>query len=226
MARSDGLRSRAVLLSTATLVALVAAGCSDLPSKSDALAIVKQSVKEEATCTLPIAMLARFKMQHSSKAVCVPREGGAPMDEAWACVEALVAEGATRPMPGGYMAEWPDELSGTSFDAVSPYERRARDLVFKGCVEMVPGLREGQFRCGQARAEKVVRLTKQDDGRATVRYARAITFDPKLAAIDAACGAVTRPPPEGTVTIAMTADKKWGLAPESDAPPAGSTAAP
>ena len=179
-------------------------------------------MNEDATCTLPIALLARLKMQHASKAICVPREGGAPMDEAWDCLQALVASGATNRMPGGYMADWPDEVSAAGFDAVSPYDRRARDLVFKGCVEMTPGLREGQFRCGEARAEKVVRMTKDGDGRATVRYARAITLAPQLAAIDAACGTVTRPPPEGTVAIAMTEPKKWGLAPEAPAATAAS----
>jgi len=222
VARSDRLRSR-LFSSFLTLVALTSLGCGDLPSKSDALAIVEHSVKEDAMCTLPIAMLSRLKMQYATKAICVSREGGAPMNEAWACLEALVASGATSRMPGAYMAEWPDEVSGASFDAVSPYERRARDLVFKGCVEMAPGLREGQFRCGEARADKVVRVTKQDESHALVRYARAITLEPKLSAIDAACGAVTRPAPEGTLTIARTPEKKWVA---SDAVPPESAATP
>ena len=204
-----------------TALALAATGCSDLPSKSDALAIVKQSVQEDATCTLPIAMLSRLKMQHASKAICVPREGGAPSDEAWACLEALEASGATSRMPSGYMAEWPDELSGSSFDAVSPYERKARALIFKGCVEMTPGLREGSFRCGEANAEKIVRLTKQDESHALVRYARKITLDAKLSAIDAACGSVTRPPPEGTIVIERTSDAKW-IHSASEPAPSGS----
>lgn len=223
MARSDALRA-SLILSLASITALFAAGCSDLPSKSDALEIVKQSVKEEAICTLPIPLLSRLKMQHASKAICVPRDGGREADEAWACLEALVSSGATKQMPHAYMAEWPDEISGASFDTVSPYERRARELVFKGCVEMTPGLRDGQFHCGQARAEKIVRVSKQEDGQALVRYARAITLDPRLAAIDAACGAVTRPAPEGTIVIAKATDKKWSLASEAAAAPSASAA--
>lgn len=207
-----------------TSLAVAATGCSDLPSKSDALDIVERSVQEEATCTLPIAMLSRLKMQHATKGICVSREGGVPMDEAWTCLEALAASGATKRMPDAYMTEWPDEVSGASFDTVSPYERRARSLLFKGCVEMTPGLREGQFRCGEARAEKVVRVTKQDESHAVVRYSRAIKLDPKLAAIDAACGAVTRPAPEGSLTIARTPDKKWSGA--SDAGSSETAAAP
>jgi hypothetical protein len=212
-------RSRSiVVLSIFCATALVSAGCSDLPSKSDALAGVKQSVKEDATCTLPIDLLSRLKTQHTSKGVCVPREGGPPMDAAMKCLDALVAIGATKPMPGGYMAEWPDEIGSAGFDSVSPYERRARSLLFKGCVAMTPGIREGQFRCGEAVAEKVVRITKSDDEHALVRYARAIKLDPKLAEIDAACGAVTRPAPEASVTFAKGPDKKWALAMDEPSP--------
>ncbi len=34
----------------------------------------------------------------------------------------MVAIGATKPMPGGYMAEWPDEIGSAGFDSVSPYK--------------------------------------------------------------------------------------------------------
>jgi hypothetical protein len=210
---------------TAVLVAITAAllACSDAPSKSDALEAIQRDVKEEAGCTLPISLLSRLKMQHSTKAVCVARDGGAPNDSAMACLDALVAAGATKRMPGSYMAEWPDEISGAGFDSVSPYERRARELVFRGCVEMVGALRDGQFRCGQARADKIVRITKKDETHALVRYARALTLDPQLAAIDAACGAVSRPAAEETVVFEKT-DKHWAISSESPSA-TGSTSA-
>jgi hypothetical protein len=200
----------ALVCFTATLL-----GCSDLPSKGDALDLVKQGVKEDATCTLPIATLSKLKMQHASKAICVPQEAAATM----ACLDALTAAGMTKPMPPGYMAEWPDEVSGAGFDSVSPYDRRARALLFKGCVELTPGLREGQFRCGEASADKVVRMTKTDETHASVRYARALTLDSRLAAIETACGAVGRPAPEGNVTLAKV-DDKWAIS--KDPEPASS----
>lgn len=201
---------------------LVLVACSDAPNKTDALAMVQRDVKEETACTLPINILPLFKMQHSSKAVCVPREqdpsGKKTFDDAMACLNALVAAGVTKPMPPDYMAEWPDEVTGTGFDTVSPYERRARNSLYKGCVAMGEGLRNGQFRCAQAKAEHVIRVTKTDDTHAQVRYARALAFDPALASIDKACGAVTRPGPEATATLEKSADKKWNLLPEGATP--------
>lgn len=192
-------------------------GCSDLPSKSDALLIVQQSVKEEAVCTLPVTLLSRLKTQYATKALCVPREGGPPMDAAAACLEALTKAGATKPMPPGYMAEWPDELSGAGFDSVSPYERRARHLLFKGCFEMSPDLREGRFRCGEARADKVVRVTKKPDGRALVRYSRAIKLSPNVDELDRVCGAITRPPQEEEATLEKTEGKRWVMSTSDEA---------
>ncbi|MBX3229369.1 MAG: hypothetical protein KIT84_17885 [Labilithrix sp.] len=199
--------------------------CSDVPAKADALATIQRDVKEEATCTLPINLLPLLKMQHTTKAVCVPREtdpaGKKQYDDAMRCLDALVAADVTKPMPSGYMAEWPDELSGTGFDAISPYERRARTLLFKGCVQMVDDLRAGQFRCGDARADKVVRISKIDATHVSVRYSRAITIDPRLASVEAACGKVTRPGPEASATfVKNTETKKWALgdgAPTEDA---------
>lgn len=209
--------SKGALSVGAVLIALLVAGCSDVPSKSDALSIVQQEIKEDASCTLPISLLSRLKMQYSSKAVCVTREGGPPMDAAMVCLDALVAGGVTKRMPGGYMAEWPDEVSGAAFNDVSPYERRARDLMFKGCVEMVGDLRDGRFRCGQARADKIVRITKKEDGRAIVRYSRVVTLDPQLETIEKVCGTVSRPAPEATATFEKgdpkAGDKRWVLAP-------------
>lgn len=199
----------------------VLVACSDLPAKNDALAAIQREVKEDATCTLPIHLLPALKMQHTTKAVCVPREsdpaGKKQYDDAMACLDALVAAGVTKKMPSGYLAEWPDEVSGTGFDSISPYERRARTLIFKGCVEMVDDLRAGQFRCGQARADKIVRVNKVDATHASVRYSRAVTIDPRLATVEAACGKVTRPGPEAAATFVKSAtDKKWVLG--SDAP--------
>ena len=113
----------------------------------------------------------------------------------------------------GYMAEWPDELSGGGFDAIPPYDRRARMLIFKGCVKMVDDLRAGQFRCGEAKADKIIRISKKDDNHAAVEYSRVITLDPQLATVDAACGAVTRPGPDATATFEKTADKQWHVLP-------------
>lgn len=185
--------------------------------------MVQHEVKEDATCTLPIALLSRLKMQHTSKAVCVPREGGPPVDAAMACIDALVAAGVTKRMPGAYMAEWPDEVTGAGFDSISPYERRARDLIFRGCIEM-GALREGRFRCGQARADHVIQVTKRDEQHVVVRYSREVTLDPQLAEIDKACGPTNRPAPEGLVTLEKIG-KGWALADTdpSTASPSSST---
>ncbi|MFO0738029.1 MAG: hypothetical protein U0270_19205 [Labilithrix sp.] len=195
--------------------------CSDVPNKTDALSMVQQDVKEEATCTLPINLLPLFKMQHTTKAVCVPREqdpaGKKTFDDVMACLNALVAANVTKPMPSEYMSEWPDEVTGVGLDSVPAYERRARNSLFKGCVAMGEGLRNGQFRCGQAKAEKVIRVSKTDDTHGQIRYARTLTLDATLASIDKACGAVTRPGPEATATIEKGADKKWFVVPEGTA---------
>jgi hypothetical protein len=199
-------------------------GCSDLPSKGDALEVVQREVQEEGSCVLPIPIFTRFKMQYTTKAVCVPREEGVAVpgakDAALTCLDGLAAAGTTKRMPASYMAEWPDEVSGAGFDSISPYERRARDLVFKSCFEMAD-LREGRFRCGQAKADKVLRITKKEERQALVRYSRAIAIDPTLPAIEAACGPVTRPPAEATVTLEKV-DKQWAVAPEGGSAPSGS----
>jgi hypothetical protein len=201
-------------------------GCSDLPSKDAALEIVQHEVKEEAMCTLPIAFLSNVRKQYTSKALCVPRDGGPPVDAAMACVNALLAAGATKSMPPGYMAEWPDEVSSAGFDAVSPYDRKARHLIFKGCVEMTSDLREGRFKCGQARADKVTRVTKKEStGAVTVRYSRAITLDPQLPKIEAACGATSRPAQEDEIVLQKNAANKWGIATATGDAPAPSASA-
>lgn len=199
-------------------VGLILVACNDVPAKKDALAKIQSDVKEDVTCTLPIAIMPLLKMQHTTKAVCVPHEtdpaGKKTLDDAMACLDALVTAGVTQQMPALYMSEWPDEVSGAAFDAISPYDRRARTLVFKGCVKMVGDLRAGQFRCGTAKADKIVHEAKKDDTHATVEYSRVITLIPELAQIDAACGAVTRPGPDATATFEKTADKQWRVVPD------------
>jgi hypothetical protein len=193
-------------------------------SKSDALEVVRRDVQEEASCTLPVGVLSKLKMQYTTKAACSKRDEANPSakDQPTACLEALVAAGVTQAMPPGYMSDWTDEVATLPFDAVSPYERRARALQFKTCVEM-RDLREGRFRCGEAKAEKVVRVTKLGDARASVLYARTVTLDPSLRGIEAACGSVSHPAPEATVTLEKV-DKKWALA-HDDAPPSASASA-
>lgn len=190
---------------------LVGAGCSNLPSKKDAFEVLTHEVKEEALCTLPVGLLSRLKMQYTTKAVCVPREGPSS-DPAMSCVDALVAAGVTKPMPASYMNEWPDDIALV----VSVYERRARHLLFKSCVEMVGDLRSGGFRCGEARADHIIQISKKADKQALVRYARVITLDPGLAAIDAACGVASRPPPEETVTLEKS-ESRWIVVAEGEA---------
>jgi hypothetical protein len=205
---------------TASALAL-SAGCG--LSKSDALEVVRHDVQEEASCTLPVGVLSELKMQYATKAACAKRPESTAAGEtvknvSTKCLEALVAAGVTKAMPPGYMAEWTDEVATLPFDAVSPYERRARALQFSTCVEM-RDLREGRFRCGEAKAEKVIHVTKLGDGAASVVYTRTVTLDPQLETIEAACGAVSHPAPEATVTLEK-ASGKWAL--RSDAPPAAS----
>lgn len=185
-------------------------GCSGLPSKTEALEIIKQEAKEDVNCTLPLEHLQKLKMQHTSKAICVPKAGA---DAAGGCVEALVTAGLTKPMSAGYMLEWPDEVKGTSFDKISPYDRRARAEVFKTCVEMAD-LRNGQFQCAEATPERVVKVERAGETKARVRYARDLKLDAKLPAIEAACTGLTRPAVEAQVTLER-GEKKWALAKEN-----------
>lgn len=192
---------------------MVLAACGGVPSKGEALEVLQHDQKEDASCTLPIEMIAKLKMQHVTKSVCVPMaalgEAPGPMNAQMACLDALVAAGATKRMPQSYMLEWPDETMAAGFDRVPAYERKPRELVFRGCVEM-GALREGRFTCGEAKADHVVRVTKKGEKQALVRYGREITLDPALAKIEAACGAVSRPPPESSVTM-ESVDKKWTI---------------
>ena len=178
------------------LCALVLVACGGGPSKSQAMEAIQSGVKEDGTCTLPVEMFTKLKMQHSSKAVCVPKEGA---DKAKACVEALVAANITHRMPDAYMVAWPDEVASASLADIPAYDRHARNLVYSMCVELSGPLREGRFPCADARAEKIVKVTVLDETHADVHYTREIGLRPTLSAIDAACGAVTRPPGDATV---------------------------
>jgi hypothetical protein len=193
-------------------IALVAAACGS-PSKTEALAIVQSDVKEDGSCVLPSDVTSQLKLQHTSKGACVPRSGAA---KAKACLEALVAVGVTRKKDEAYMVAWPDDLAGVSFVDVPAYERRARNLLFDSCFELSGDLREGRFVCADAKADKVLAITKVDDARADVRYARAIALRPFLDAVDAACGQVIRPPADATVTLAK-GETGWALAGRPDA---------
>lgn len=157
---------------------------------------IQSGVKEDGTCTLPVATFTKLKMQHSTKGLCVPKEGA---DKAKACVEALVAANITRRLPEAYMVAWPDEVSGASLADIPAYERRARNLVYSMCVELSGELRGGRIPCADARAEKILKITALDETHADVQYAREILLRPTLSAIDEACGAVTRPPGDATV---------------------------
>lgn len=191
---------------------LALASCGSGPSKSQAFEAIQANVKEDATCTLPVGMLTQLKMQHTSKGVCVPKEG-APA--AKPCIDALVKANITRRMSEAYMLAWPDEVSATSLSSVPAYDRRARDITYSTCVELVPGLREGRFTCADVRAEKVLKVTATDDTHADVTYERAIALRPTLVAIEAACGQITRPPGDSTVKFVKGA-KGWELAPVVD----------
>jgi hypothetical protein len=203
-------------------VGVVLVACSGLPGKDEALALVQAEAKEDTNCTLPISIMPLLKMQHTTKAVCVPREqdpaGKKTFDDTMACLNALVTAGATTAMPPNYMSEWPDEVAGSSFNDVNAYDRRARMLMFKGCVAMGDGLRNGQFKCAQAKADAIVRTSKIDDTHAKVTYSRTLTFDASLAAIEKVCGTVTRPGPDAMVVLEKTADKKWHVAATQPSP--------
>lgn len=188
--------------------------CSGGPSKGQALEAIQAGVKEDGSCTLPVGILAQLKMQHVTKGVCVPKEGA---DKAHACLEALITAGATRRMDEGYMRAWPDDVASRSFSDLPAYERRPRSQVYSTCAELKGDLREGRFNCAEARADKIIKVSALDDKRADVKYEREIQLRPTLAAIDAACGQVTRPPGEATASFVKDASG-WKLKPPE--PPA------
>jgi hypothetical protein len=191
--------SRLLVLVGAAAAWLVA--CGNGPSKTQALEAISANIKEDGTCTLPVTTLAQLKIQHTTKAICAPKEGA---DKGKSCLEALVTAGITHPMPDAYMLAWPDEVAGASLTDVPAYERRARNNVYSTCVELAGDLREGRFTCADVRAEKILRVKERDATHADVEYQREINVRPPLAALDAVCGVVTRPPAEATVPFVKT----------------------
>lgn len=193
---------------SATLVASLGAftaACNGGPSKGQALETLQRDLKEDGSCTLPIAVIRQLKMQYSSNGACVPNEGA---EKSLACVNELVSLGITHTKSPAYMVDWED---GATLEGV--YERHARNLVYKTCVDM-DGLREGRFPCAEARADKIVRVKAVDDTHAEVRYARDLAFRPSLAAIEKACGEITRPTEETTANF-VKGDSGWKIAPAS-----------
>lgn len=206
---SSSSRLRHVIVGAAlVLIAPVfLAGCSKGPSKTQAFEAIQSGVKEDGSCTLPVDILSRVKMQYSTKGICVPKEGA---EKAKTCIDALVVAGVTKRMPDAYMLAWPDEVATASLSDIPAYERRARNLVYSECVELAGNLRDGRFPCSEVQAEKVLRVTTLDDTHADVAYERKLTLKPSLTAIDTACGTVTRPPGESTVAFVKT-EGTWGL---------------
>jgi hypothetical protein len=183
-------------------------GCSKGPSKSQAFeAIQSSTAKEDGSCTLPVDILSHVKMQYTTKGICIPKEGS---EKARACINALVAAGVTKPMPAEYMLTWPDEVATASLADIPAYERRARNLVYGSCVELTGNLRDGRFTCADVHPSKVLKVTALDETHAEVSYEREIALRPMLAAVDAACGAVSRPPGESTVAFVKT-ETGWVL---------------
>lgn len=190
------------------VLAVILLGCSKGPSKSQAFETIQSGTKEDGTCTLPVEILSHVKMQYTTKGICVPKEGA---EKARACMNALVAAGVTKPMPEAYMLTWPDEVSGASLKDIPAYERRARNLVYGSCVELSGELRDGRFPCADVQASKVLKVTALDETHADVAYEREVKLRPMLTAVDAACGAVTRPPGESTVAF-VKSEAGWVLA--------------
>jgi hypothetical protein len=207
---SSSSRLRHVIVGAAlvSIAPVFLVGCSKGPSKTQAFEAIQSGVKEDGSCTLPVDILSRVKMQYSTKGICVPKEGA---EKAKTCIDALVAAGVTKRMPDAYMLAWPDEVATASLSDIPAYERRARNLVYSECVELAGDLRDGRFGCAAVQAEKVLRVTALDDTHADVAYERKLALKPSLTAIDAACGTVTRPPGEATVAFSKT-EGTWGLA--------------
>ncbi len=199
------MTKRAALLPVFVLVFLAA--CTSAPSKEEALLQIQTSVKEDGSCTLPLDIVSKLKVQYVSKGICIAKEEA----KAKTCIDALVKVGITHKMPDEYMVAWPDEMSGVSLNDVSAYDRKARNLIFSTCVELTGNLRVGLFTCAEARAEKVLKVTS-DGKTASVRYEREIGMRPSLAAIEAACGKVTPPPAESTATF-VKEGAAWKLQP-------------
>jgi hypothetical protein len=191
----------AALGAAATTVLLPAC---DGPSKDAALEAIRAGVTEDGSCTLPLDVMKQLKMQYSSRGICVPKEGAA---RAGGCMEALAAAGLTTKLETKYMLAWPDEVAAASLTDVPAYDRRARSQLFDACYAMSDALREGRFACAEVKAEKALRIGKKGPDRFDVKYARALAYVPAIAAIDKACGEVSRPPAESRVELKRTASE-------------------
>ena len=199
---------------------MVLVACNGGPSKSAAMDAIQSGVKEDGSCTLPLDILSTVKIQHVTKGLCVPKEGAA---KARACVDALVAANVTRPMPDSYMVGWADDIAAKSLAELPASSRHARKLDYAICVELPAELRDGRIPCADAKADKILKVTAQGDKNADVRYARAIEIKPTLAAIEAACGTVSRPPGESTVGFVKSGGD-WVIASLAPAPSASASA--
>lgn len=183
------------------VVAFVLVACSGGPSKSAALEIIQRDLKEDGTCTLGLDVMRQLKMQYASKGVCIPNEGAKAAE---VCFQALAAAGVTHVKSPKYMVEYEDSAAANDV-----YNRHARNIIFSACYDM-EGLREGGFPCAEAHADKVLKITATGD-KADVLYQRDLAFRPSLAAIEKACGPVTRPAPE-TVAPFVKGPNGWALA--------------
>ncbi len=184
--------------------ALLVAACGTGPSKSEAFEIIKRDVKDDAACTLPLDVIQQLKMQYSSKGTCVPNEASQKTRD---CIDSLVANSITQTKSQAYMVDWEDSASMSNV-----YDRHARNIIFRTCVEMGE-LRDGRFPCATSKPDHVVRVKELGPDKADVYYDRELSFRPSLAAIEKACGGVTRPPQEGVVSLIKASGGKWQLAP-------------
>ncbi|HEY8076834.1 MAG TPA: hypothetical protein VIF62_22060 [Labilithrix sp.] len=182
---------------------LLVVACGSGPSKSDAMEIIKRDVKDDVPCTLPLDVIQQLKMQYASKGACVPNEASQKTRD---CIDSLVANSITQSKSQAYMVDWEDSAS-----MANVYDRHGRNIIFRTCVEM-GDLRDGRFACATAKPDHVVRVKESGPDKAEVFYDRELAFRPSLAAIEKACGGVTRPPQEGVVSL-IKVSGKWQLAP-------------
>lgn len=199
--------ARSIELSLFPALVLLLVACGNAPSKKATLEIITRDVKEDATCVLDPALVQRFKMQYTTKAACVPKENA---DKLPACVGALVDAGLTKEKTPEYMREWPDEVAMASLRDIPAFERRARSLLYSGCYELSSDLREGKFPCGTAKAKQILKIVEDGKDEASVRYERDFAASPSLERIEQACGKVTKPPVENTVSIAR-GESGWAV---------------
>ena len=181
---------------------------------------IRSGVEEDGSCTLPLDILSKVKIQHATKGLCVPKEGA---DKARACVDALIAANVTQRKPDAYMVGWSDDIAAMSLKDLPASSRHARTLDYSLCVELPADLRDGRFPCADVKADKILKVTALDEKNADVRYARALEMKPTLPAIESACGTVSRPPGESKIGF-VKAGGDWVLAILAPAPSAAASA--